>query len=344
MKKLGKSISLLLVFTMVLGGFALAAGPAGILDPVKPAINFPDVPQDAWYRNNLNTLVRAGGINGMEDGRFHGDDGLQLCQFVKILVELMYPGEVDAWADYKVDGAVTWYSKYVGLANDKNLLGGITVNKSTLEAPMSRYTMAVIICNTASTWETLSAGEGIEYLIGDYPNIPPQYRDAVCRAYQAGILTGKDSAGNFQGNDGLTRAEACAVAIRLFDTSARRTMTYQVFELISGYHVAVIMPVTWLERYTIDTATNANQSWITFNCKAGHGSFYRGLLFSVVLSRTTCDFPQQDYMGKVGDYHVYLYYPSDVQFDPDDANYRDEYISMCNDLMSGQVSMIASYR
>lgn len=83
MKKLGKSISLLLVFTMVLGGFALAAGPAGILDPVKPAINFPDVPQDAWYRNNLNILVRAGGINGMEDGRFHGDDGLQALPVCK---------------------------------------------------------------------------------------------------------------------------------------------------------------------------------------------------------------------------------------------------------------------
>lgn len=357
-RRLIKLIGLTLAFALALGVFTAAAvsppekmTPVGTLTAVKPAKSFSDVPSGAWYEVNLNTLVCAGGIDGFDDGSFRGDSGLQLCEFVKILMAILYPDSLTPWEDYAVGGEVTWYSKYVGGAEYVGLLDGVAVSKSSLEAPMDRYTMAVMACNAAALLgDGLEDSDSIEYLIGDYAEIPQKYREAVRKAYQAGILTGKDADGVFYGGDGLTRAEACTVTVRLFQKDVRvpHGMVDGLTFTQSGqkYCVAVELPWAWYGRYESENNITANNVlWFNFYCSASRNDYdgQAGLLFSVVVSDTEEDFPSQTYVGNLNGQYIYIYYPSDVQFDPENAVSAREYADLYQDL-SESVFVYASLR
>ena len=45
--------------------------------------------------------------------------------------------------------------------------------------------------------------------------------------YRAGILTGSDVKGTFRPSDSIKRSEVAAILIRMFDSSARRTITLE---------------------------------------------------------------------------------------------------------------------
>lgn len=57
------------------------------------------------------------------------------------------------------------------------------------------------------------------------PELTLENADAVLRLYQAGILTGVDKAGNFNGSGELTRGQAAIMLNRVLDSNARVKMT-----------------------------------------------------------------------------------------------------------------------
>ena len=62
--------------------------------------------------------------------------------------------------------------------------------------------------------------------------IPDVKTGAACAAeiydfYRAGILTGSDVKGTFRPSDSIKRSEVAAILIRMFDSSARRTITLE---------------------------------------------------------------------------------------------------------------------
>ncbi len=350
-KTVCKLFAMVLALTMALGTMVTGLAwelpePNGELEPIHAEKRFTDVPQNAWYLQNLNTLVCAGGIDGYADGSFRADDGLQLCQFVKILMAIMYPVGLEQWQDYPIDGQVTWYSPYVGGAREVGLLYGVDCSKTAMESPMDRYTMAKIMINAASVLgEDLEDDGIVKFLIGDYAAIPREYRDDVCSAYACGILAGKNDDGDFCGNDGLTRAEACTVAVRLFDKTARvqsgirNLFRFTLEEDASGteYGMVVEVPASWEGRYIADGSIDEdNTAWYEFFCAESYYDYDAaggsGWLFSVAVSDTPLEFAKGEYFGQVDGQYCYVIYPTDVQFDPNNAASAKEYTELYKDV------------
>ncbi len=354
MKRSARIISLLLALVLLLSGTALASDffiPEQDLKLTQPSRSFRDTSTGAWYWDDLDTLVRAGGINGYEDGSFKPDGTLQMCEFVKILVSVLFPAYDVIYKDYQIGGQVTWYSPYVGVAVDSGILDGITVSKSTLESPMSRYDMALAITNAAAVkGEELADDDTTQYIIGDYQDIPAKYRSAVHKAYWAGLLAGKDNTGSFYGSQGLTRAEACAVVVRLFRQEDRVDKYYEAWTVQEDggtYGLGVTMPTEWYGRFVSESTVSGDKQIISYFCKASYNDYGggAGLLFSVVLSDSVCDYPSQKYVGRIGYKYAYYTYPTDVQYDPNNAESAREYASMYNELQfTDAVNVVFTFR
>jgi hypothetical protein len=52
-----------------------------------------------------------------------------------------------------------------------------------------------------------------------------KYADEIYEFYRAGILTGNDAAGTFAPDSNIKRSEVAAILIRMFDVSARQSVT-----------------------------------------------------------------------------------------------------------------------
>ncbi len=173
---------------------------------------FSDVPNDAWYADEVKILVNGGGINGMPDGTFAPDSSMTKAQLVKIITAMLTD----------VTETEIWYEAYVNKAFEIGILNGFDQN-TDWNAPVNRYEMALIASNTlAFRGENILIADGIEYGISDFEKIPANYIDSVLKAYTAKVLTGFSDK-SFGGNSSLTRAEASVVAVRLFYPDTRPT-------------------------------------------------------------------------------------------------------------------------
>ncbi len=345
MKRTGRIICLVMAIAMLLSVSAFAATtltPAKTLPQNQPSKTFSDVSTSAWFYTNMNTIVKAGGIDGFPDGTFRPEAGLKLSEFVKILMSIMYPGQLSDWLDYKVDGQYqTWYSQFVGAAAHVGLLNGVTYTYAALEAPVNRYTMAVMMVNaTKILGETLAINEDIKYLIFDYEIIPAQYRTAVEKAYTAGILKGVDGYGSFNGSQGLKRSEVCAVIARLYDISKRVPDTY--FLAYEGSYVAVVKtPQSWSYRANSYYWTDSfGDDWFELYCASCETEYDEdGWLFSLVLCRDD-GWDVDDYfvyVGNVAGRYVYLAYPDYTPYDTSDPIQAADYNEMHQDMIDGLV-------
>ena len=61
--------------------------------------------------------------------------------------------------------------------------------------------------------------------VNGLPDVTPstQFSEAIFYFYEAGILTGTDSAGTFAPGNSIVRAEAAAIFMRLVDSSLRNS-------------------------------------------------------------------------------------------------------------------------
>jgi hypothetical protein len=358
MKRSARAISLLLLLSLALCSTALAVElePAADLVLTEPSRSFTDTSTGAWYCSDLDTLVRAGGINGYEDGSFQPDAPLQMSEFLKILVSVMYPGQETAFAGSTMEGQVTWYAPYFALALQAGLLEGVNCfSKSILESTMSRYDMALVIENAAACLgEPLPDDPDVQYLIGDYIKIPPRYRDAVRKAYMAGILTGKDEQGNFQGWEGLTRAEVCAVVVRLYREEARRPATFTERWMLEDdggtYEIRVDMPLTWIGQTVVFSVEDTGLCMVEYHAAACFEQYERpedydgsALLFSVILSDTPLDYADLEDLGLVNRKYAYAYYPDIVMEVSDNPNVTSEYRRLFSDVHRREVSAAVSF-
>lgn len=197
---------------LVLAGVMLCSGALAV-----SVSDFTDVPADAWYYADLERLVQAGSIQGVGDGRFEPESPLTMAQLLKLLGCLLWPGEAKAPAEGE-----TWFDPHVALAEKKGLSDGLTLTEENIEDTVCRYDLAVVAVNAARLQgERIEDTDAVIPYIGDWAQIPEQYREAVAAAYRLGLLQGNDAAGRFQGEDPLTRSQICAVAMRLVEPERR---------------------------------------------------------------------------------------------------------------------------
>lgn len=208
----------------ILAVFLLAAI---LIVPAAAASDFTDVPENHWAYEYIRNAVDGGLVNGVGDGRFEPEGKVTGFEFAAMVERAVYQDELrDAQADE------AWYQPYVDIAKSHGLLTNGLDNLAVLSQPISRYQMAVILFNildeagvvTRENGEVIGdAGkviityEDAHYYIGDWAQIPAQYRDAVLVCYAESLMNGTDANGTFSGSADMTRAEGAKVALGLHD-------------------------------------------------------------------------------------------------------------------------------
>ena len=211
--------------TKKLTSLLLSAIMAGaMVGTTAMAKSYSDVPENAWYQDYLTQLTDKGGINGYEDGTFRPEGTVTAAEFVKTLVTLTM-GE----PDNNINGP-NWASKYIYEAVTKNIITEAEVG-SDWNQPISRRNMAIASINTLTKvlGETpaqvltpaIKLKDYNDFKDDDYGN----YGIAEC--YVLGIINGYEDK-TFRPDNNMTRAEMCAVMMRIIDKSQRtehRTVT-----------------------------------------------------------------------------------------------------------------------
>lgn len=232
-KKFGKkAIAFVLAVAMLVGILA-----ANIF---SAAIAFTDVPEGVWYYADVTELASKGVVSGVGNNKFEPNRTVANAEMIKMVVNAFFRSDFNAYEQansstmYAYFGArLYWFSFMSYYARQTGLLDGIDVDirdYASCYQPMTRNDMAMILANAAKAKgiaPTEAQKAAVQSDIKDYASIPAKYQDAVktCYALKTKNASGVAKAllegdnGYFYGRDGasvnMTRAEACAVIVRL---------------------------------------------------------------------------------------------------------------------------------
>jgi len=178
------------------------------------AQDFPDV-RTHWARDYILALAEKGGIAGMPDGSFLPEDNVTFPQFVKIIIGCEY-GEIGP-----VDGG-DWVSGFMQKARE---VGIIDLTDMEYTGDITRNDAARVVADSLIHiyGEEAAADTSIVEEFEDYPSCRSClgfFHSVVGECYVKGIITGKPGP-IFDGEANLTRAEACAIIMRMMDPSLR---------------------------------------------------------------------------------------------------------------------------
>ena len=199
------SLLLALALSLSLCGPALAAGP------------FTDIPESSWAYQDIMACVEQGIVTGYEDGTFRPNDKVTGVQFVSMVTRTFYNGKVEAAREAAPDGS-PWYWPYVHVGEETM---GLSPHFITIdEQPLTRADMAYVtrsVMDTEKYSQTLTAEQRVSAgtAVSDFNDIPGERQSCVRYCLAAGILTGMPD-GKFHADQTMTRAQACAVVMRLF--------------------------------------------------------------------------------------------------------------------------------
>lgn len=191
---------------------------------VKPKFPFVDVPTSAWYYDSVKSAWENDLINGVTNSEFRPDENMTVAQAIKLsaaLHQLNHRGRVSL-----KNGSPDWYSTYVDYAIENGLI----------ESAHGKYTAAQMN-STVTRAEFVhifhAAAKDLRVINAVADNAIPDVKTGAAFAeeiydfYRAGILTGSDVKGTFRPSDSIKRSEVAAILIRMFDSSARRTITLE---------------------------------------------------------------------------------------------------------------------
>ena len=191
--------------------------------PVVPEPEFPfdDVAENAWYYESVYYAWDENLIDGVTADKYQPDGSLTVAQTIKLaaaLHEKLNRGYVTL-----ENGTANWYDTYVDYA----------VNNSIIEAKYQSYTKAQM--DTAITRNEFvhifhGAMDSYKAINDVADNAIPDvkltdvYADEIYDFYRAGILTGSDGAGTFNGKTTIKRSEVATILVRMYDESLRENI------------------------------------------------------------------------------------------------------------------------
>lgn len=187
-------------------------------------IKFSDIQPDKWYYETVNNAYENGYIKGYDDGTFKPENTISNCEFVSIIaqgknIEFSTKNQ-NHWAEEIMQIALkdSWY--------DWDEIPP-TNNGEYFDQPIERK-LAVKIMMRSLMPDTYGDYGKWSSQINDFSTLDGRYYDSTFAAYEAGIIKG-DNYNNFNPNDSLTRAEACAMITRAFSlqNNDKNSPTYE---------------------------------------------------------------------------------------------------------------------
>jgi len=231
---------------------ALAAGTEEKFPAVNTYPGYADVKETDWFYDNAKLCYEIGIITGTPSG-FEPGKVLTKAECVTLAARVgsTLRGET---IPERAEGEEWWvpYNSYVF----SQYGGGI----NSPDQPAGRWQFLMMLCDYVDE-------AGLLTPINDIKKLPdPDYSEdvTVLKYYNAGILTGVDKYGTFEGAKSLTRAEAAAMISRIVRPELRKTF---VPEDISPFTAARLSPSTLMfqngvtaEEYLI-AVNNAITAW-----------------------------------------------------------------------------------
>jgi len=197
--------------------------------------SYSDIANHPWARNVLNGLYSKGIMNNLRYDEFGADDLTTRGEFVTLLVKgLNLPLNYDdnnTFTDIQPGTKTsTWTYEHIETAARAGIVQGKAVGYFGSEIPITREEAAVMIARAlelkmAANDKKLEDSLNKTFLDGS--KINTYARPAVDAVYKAKIMTGSevtipgsDKKGlNFNPTSNMTRAEAGAIAVRMFQRS-----------------------------------------------------------------------------------------------------------------------------
>lgn len=199
-------------------------------DLINYTVNkFKDVKVSDWFVDTVSKLVGKGGIDGYPDGTFRPNNTITRAEFTKILVSSLGYENVPKTGTH-------WASGYISKAEEIKLIGKGELKN--IDKPITRNEMAKMTANSLDFLgeSHVSDRDLFRSQIKDFDKIPKEYQDYVLKSYSKGIITGYPD-GTFKGNQGLTRAEASTVIIKVIEKDERKVPTKPEMPTDFGPHV-----------------------------------------------------------------------------------------------------------
>ena len=173
---------------------------------------FTDVPEGMWYYGSVKNAHQLGLVNGKTDTTYEPEANMTYAEAVKLaacMYQKYHDGEVTL-----TNGTEKWYSTYVEYAKAH----GIPADFPDYNAQITRreYVKVFYHALPASEYGKLN----IRNSIPDVPSTDSAWTE-IHTFYEAGILTGIDSAGSFAPDKTIRRNEVAAILSRMMDDGAR---------------------------------------------------------------------------------------------------------------------------
>ncbi|SDG20395.1 Listeria/Bacterioides repeat-containing protein [Fontibacillus panacisegetis] len=177
----------------------------------KPKVQFTDVAESYWAKNELERLIEMGAISGFEDGSFRPDDSITRAEFLKIVVTAL--GLKASGTMVFEDTNQHWAKDYISTAGALDIISGRSKETFAPDAKVTRQEMSVIL---ARAGKLTPKSEDSSNRYTDQGEIADWASKAINAMTDASITNGYPD-GSFKPDQTATRAQAAVMIVRLLD-------------------------------------------------------------------------------------------------------------------------------
>jgi len=175
-----------------------------------------------WYYDEVRRARETGLIDGTSDTTYEPEATLTVAQAIKLAAAL-HQMEKEGTVSL-TNGEEVWYSTYVDYAVANDIVEETYADYAEWQMN-KRATRAEFVHIFYGAKKTYPAKNTVAD--GAVPDVKMDdpYADEIYTFYRAGILTGSDVSGVFMPNGNIKRSEMAAILIRMFDDTARQSVT-----------------------------------------------------------------------------------------------------------------------
>ena len=179
------------------------------------AAAFTDVPDDAWYSQAVDYAVSHGMFSGTGAGTFSPSTPMTRGMIVVVLSNVA-KADVSSAKDASFSDVQSsdWYANAINWAYEQGYVSCTGANTFSPNSVVTRAQIAVILSNYLHSINADLEEDGNSAAFNDIASIPSWALEGVKYMQAIGLMAG-DSAGNFNPNKELTRAEAATVFMRM---------------------------------------------------------------------------------------------------------------------------------
>ena len=176
---------------------------------VKVGLSFSDVPEDAWYHDNVMDAANNGYVSGMGDGTFNPLGFTTRAQFAAMIANAMgYEADPDVESAFPDVADDYWGKAAINFCYQNEIITGYDDGTFLPEKTITRQEAAAILNNAFELAEKYGISDE---LFPDDSAISTWAEDHVYAAKAAGLMKGDADTGNFRPTSTITRAEAASI-------------------------------------------------------------------------------------------------------------------------------------